>query len=44
VVLRLSRPVPWQQRFLTHLQRLITGTPNCNAVAPDGVVPRGQLQ
>jgi hypothetical protein len=32
VVLRLSRPVPWQQRFLTHLQHLVTWTPNCNAV------------
>jgi len=32
VVLRLSRPVPWQQRFLAHLQRLVTWVPNCNAV------------
>jgi len=33
-VLRLSRTPPWQQRFLTQLQRLLTGVPNCNAVAP----------
>jgi len=32
VVLRLSRPVPWQQRFLAHLQRFVTWVPNCNAV------------
>jgi hypothetical protein len=31
-VLRLSRPAPWQQRFLAHLQRLVTWVPNCNAV------------
>jgi len=33
LVLRLSRPTPWQQRFLAQLQRLLTWTPNCNAVA-----------
>jgi Transposase DDE domain group 1 len=33
-VLRLSRAPAWQQRFLAHLQRLLTWVPNCNAVAP----------
>jgi len=33
-VLRLSRTPSWQQWFLAQLQRLLTGTPNCNAVAP----------
>ena len=33
-VLRLSRTPSWQQRFLTHLQRLVTWVPNCNAVVP----------
>lgn len=32
LVLRLSRPTPWQERFLTQLRRLVTWTPNCNAV------------
>jgi len=32
LVLRLSRPTPWQARFLTHLQRLVTWIPHCNAV------------
>jgi len=32
VVLRLSRTPAWQHRFLTHLHRLVTGVPNCNAV------------
>jgi hypothetical protein len=32
LVLRLSRPTPWQERFLAHLQRVVTWVPNCNAV------------
>jgi hypothetical protein len=36
LVLRLSRPAPWQERFLRHLQRLVTWTPNCNAVGDSG--------
>jgi len=41
-VLRLSRPVPWQQRFLAQLHRLLMWVPNCNAVgtpALDGALP-----
>jgi Transposase DDE domain group 1 len=33
LVLRLSRPTPWQHRFLAQLQRLLIWTPNCNAIA-----------
>ena len=36
LVLRLSHPTPWQARFLTHLQRLVTWTPNCHAVGASG--------
>jgi hypothetical protein len=32
LVLRLSRPTLWQQRFLAQLQRLLTWAPNCNEV------------
>jgi hypothetical protein len=39
LVLRLSRPTLWQQRFLDQLQRLVTWSPNCNAVAADGATP-----
>lgn len=39
LVLRLSRPKPWQQRFLDQLQRLVTWFPNCNAVAPESGSP-----
>jgi hypothetical protein len=44
LTLRLSRPVPWQKRFLAQLQRLVTWTPNCNAVGLDALAAGGQLQ
>jgi len=37
-VLRLSRTPSWQQRFLDHLDRLVTGVSNCNAVTPDEAI------